>query len=224
MNLHHRGWQLNYYPGKLSTQTANLTPSKLMWNIILSTKGAKYMSLDIKNFYLTAALDRYKYMKMPILLFSEWTIKQYDLQKYIYNGFIYLKMRRAVWGLPQAGILANKLLRKRLLPHRYYECANTPSPWKHKMQPIFFTFVVDDFGVKYVGREHVEHLIACIKDKYELTKDWTGDLYCGIKLNWDYNATTFDISMPGKGLTKRILCGIVFFKLNTFFSHVFACL
>jgi hypothetical protein len=103
-----------------------------MWNSNLSTKGAKYRCLDIKNFYLTATLDRYKYMKMPILLFPEWTIKQYDLQKYVYNGFIYLEMRCAVWGLPQAGILANKLLRKQLLPHEYYECANTPGLWKHK--------------------------------------------------------------------------------------------
>jgi hypothetical protein len=45
---------------------------------------------------------------------------------HVLNGFIYLEMRQAVWGLPQAGILANKLLQKRLLPHRFYECKNTP--------------------------------------------------------------------------------------------------
>ena len=57
--------------------------------------------------------------------------------------------------------------------------------------------VVDDFGVKYVGKEHVDHLIKCIKEKYELTEDWSSDLYCGIKLHWDYSARTVDISMPG---------------------------
>ncbi len=46
------------YPGKLSTRTANLTTSKLMWNSILSTDGTKYMCLDIMNFYLSAPLDR----------------------------------------------------------------------------------------------------------------------------------------------------------------------
>ena len=60
-----------------------------------------------------------------------------------------------------------------------------------------FTLVVDDFGVKYVGKEHVDHLIACIKEKYKLTKDWTGDLYCGINLKWNYTAQTLEISMPG---------------------------
>ncbi len=100
------------YPGKLSTKTANLTTSKLMWNSVLSTEGAKYMCLDIKKFYLAAPLSRFEYMKMPMPLFPSWIIKQYNLTKHILNGFIYIKMRCAVWGLSQAGILANKLLHK----------------------------------------------------------------------------------------------------------------
>jgi hypothetical protein len=57
--------------------------------------------------------------------------------------------------------------------------------------------VFDNFGVKYVGKEHVEHLIRCIKEKYEVTEDWTGDLYCGITLKWKYTEQWLDISMPG---------------------------
>jgi hypothetical protein len=136
-------------------------------------------------------------MKMPIGLFPTWIVKQYDLAQHVLNGFVYLEMRRAVWGLPQAGILANKLLRRRLLPHGYFECNNTPGLWKHVSRPISFTLVVDDFGVKYVGKEHANHLIASIKNKYELTEDWTGNLYCGIKLKWDYDARTVDLTMPG---------------------------
>jgi hypothetical protein len=105
-------------------------------------------------------------------------------------------MQRAVWGFPQAGILANKLLQKHLLPHEYYKCANTPGLWKHKTRPIAFMLVVDDFGIKYVGQEQVDHLIAAIKTKYKLVGDWTGNLYCRMKLNWDYNACTLNISMP----------------------------
>jgi hypothetical protein len=48
-----------------------------------------------------------------------------------------------------------------------------------------------------MGREHVDHLIKCIKEKYELTEDWMGISYCGIKLLWDYKACTLNISMPG---------------------------
>ena len=37
-----------------------------MWNSVLSTKDAKYATLDIANFYLGTPLERYEYMKMPI--------------------------------------------------------------------------------------------------------------------------------------------------------------
>ncbi len=103
-----------------------------MWNSVLSTPGAKYMCLDIKIFYLTATLDQYEYMKMPIASFPQWIIEQYDLEKHVYHVFIYLEMGRAVWELPQAEILANKLLRHHLLPHGYFECPNMPGLWKHK--------------------------------------------------------------------------------------------
>jgi hypothetical protein len=168
-----------------------------MWNSLLSTKGARYMCLDIKNFYLTAPLDHFEYMKMPLTLFPPWTREQYNLDTHAKNGFVYLKMHCTLWGLPQAGILANKLLRKRLLPHGYYECTHTPGLWRHLTCPISFTLVVDDFGVKCVGKEHVNHSIECLRESYELTKDWMGNLYCGIKLLWDYTARTLNISMPG---------------------------
>ena len=86
------GGNLINYPGKLTTRTANLTTSKLMWNSVLSTKGAKYMCLDIKNFYLTAPLDCFKYMKMPLSLFPSWTKEQYNLDKLTKNGYVYLEM------------------------------------------------------------------------------------------------------------------------------------
>ena len=106
-------------------------------------------------------------------------------------------MRRAVWGLPHAGILANKRLRRKLAPFGYYECVNTLWLWYHISCPISFTLVVNDFGIKYVGKEHADHLIASIKSTYKkLTEDWTGSLYCGITLEWDYVGRTVDISMP----------------------------
>jgi hypothetical protein len=56
---------------------------------------------------------------------------------------------------------------------------------------------VDDFGVKYVGREHNEHLMECIKNNYNTSSDWNGSAYCGLTLEWDYKNRTVDLSMPG---------------------------
>ena len=89
-------------------------------------------------------------------------------------------------------------LRKRLAPHQYYECAHTPGIWRHVTIPIQFTLIVADFGVKYFGKEHADHLIRGIKSEgCEMKTDWEGSLYCGITLKLDYDSRTLDISMPG---------------------------
>ncbi len=57
-------------------RTADLDTVRLHLNSIISTALAKYMCLDIKNFYLTAALDYFEYMKIPLTLFQEWIVEQ----------------------------------------------------------------------------------------------------------------------------------------------------
>lgn len=59
----------------------------------------------------------------------------------------------------------------------YYEHVNMLGIWYHKTQPISLSLIADDFDVKYVSKEGTDHLIACIKSTYTLTKDWTSDLY-----------------------------------------------
>jgi hypothetical protein len=134
---------------------------------------------------------------MPLYLFPIWIQNQYNLKALAYKGYVHLEMQCVVWGLPQAGILANKRLRRKLEPFGYFEHVNTPGLWYHESCLILFTLVVDDFGVKYVNKEDVNHLVARIKSTYTLTKDWMGNLYCGITLDWDYNNRTVDILMPG---------------------------
>ncbi|KAL7528763.1 hypothetical protein ACHAXR_002616 [Thalassiosira sp. AJA248-18] len=56
------GGNLIDYPGELTTRTADLTTSKILWNSTISTLGARYACADAKNFYLCTPLDRYEYM------------------------------------------------------------------------------------------------------------------------------------------------------------------
>jgi hypothetical protein len=53
------GGNLIDYPFELTTRTAELTATKIMWNSVISTPGAQYMCIDIKNMYLETPLDRY---------------------------------------------------------------------------------------------------------------------------------------------------------------------
>ena len=101
-----------------------------------------------------------------------------------------------MYGLLQAGMLANKLLKTRLACHGYYECRHTLGLWQHQWQPITFVLVVDDFGVKFKGKQHAQHLAAALKEHYDVTMDWKGKLYIGISLKWDYTQRTVQLSMP----------------------------
>lgn len=113
---------------------------------------------------------------MPAKLFPDEFIDAYGLRPKIKNGKIYMKIIGGMYGLPQSGILANKLLKERLATRGYEEVAHTPGLFKHKTRPVWFTLVVDDLGIKYIGRENVEHLIETLKGFYEITIDWEGSL------------------------------------------------
>ena len=79
--------------GKLSVLTANIDTAKLHWNSVVSTALAKYMCIDIKSFYLSAALEYYEYMKILYALFPQRIIEQYGLEEHVRNGYIFLEMR-----------------------------------------------------------------------------------------------------------------------------------
>jgi hypothetical protein len=104
-------------------------------------------------------------MQIPFTLFSPGIVKQIALKDKVLSGHIYVEMRRAMWGIPQAGILTNKLLKKCLAPYGYLKCKQTPGLWKHETCPISFTLIVDNFGMKYSREEDITHLIKCIKEK-----------------------------------------------------------
>jgi hypothetical protein len=51
-----------HFPGDAGTPTADLLTLKLLINSIISTAGAKFMTMDIKDFYLNIPMARYEYM------------------------------------------------------------------------------------------------------------------------------------------------------------------
>jgi hypothetical protein len=98
--------------------------------------------------------------------------------------------------LKQAGLLASQLLQTRVAPFGYYPSHHTPGLWLHKTRPIAFSLIVDDFAVKYVGKQHADHLRNSMLQIYELTTNWEAKVYSGMSLKWDYKNRTCDISMP----------------------------
>ena len=186
------------YPGEVATPTADMLVAKTLFNSVISTLGAKFMTMDISNFYLMTPLKRPEYIRIKLTDIPQEIIDEYKLMdKATPDGSIHIVASKGMYGLPQSGLLANELLEKRLNKGGYKQSKLVPGLWTHEWRPIQFTLVVDDFGVKYVGKEHAIHLQNTLKRDYAITNDWTGKRYIGITLDWDYERRQVHLSMPG---------------------------
>ena len=83
--------------------------------------------------------------------------------------------------------------------HTYTTQQNPPQYYGNKTaSTINFTLVVNDFGVKYYGKEHALHLNSELEVKYKVTVYWDVKLYVKISLTWDHDKGTVKISTPGR--------------------------
>ena len=187
------------YTGDVTAHTADLSTIKCHLNSTLSTPGARYMTADIKDYYLGTPLDRPEYMWIPLHMFPPATLAKYNVASLAHNGRVLARVDKGIYGLPQAGLLAQKRLIAHLAKNGYHQAKHTPCLFQHESRPVSAVLVVDDFGVKYVGRQHAEHLMAVLNELYTMKEDWDASKYIGYSLKWNYTSTTpsVELSMPG---------------------------
>jgi hypothetical protein len=113
------GGNLIDYKGKVSTHTADLPNVKILVNSTFYTPGAKFMTADIKDFYLNTPMNCYEYMRIPVKDIPDNIMIQYQLAPLVHHGHVLVEIRKGMYGLPQAGILANICLKKHLAKSGY---------------------------------------------------------------------------------------------------------
>ena len=95
--------------------------------------------------------------------------------------------------------MANDLLITRLDYSHYYETATIPGLWRHKWRSIQFLVIVDDFGLKYVRKQDLDHFASVLKKHHYISQSWEGKEFSGIDLDWNYATKhcdrTFRLSM-----------------------------
>ena len=111
--------------------------------------------------------------------------KLYELNL-VHNGFVFVEIWKALFGLNQSGVLANTQISKVFEKEGYFQSEHTSGLWVHKTRYISFILVMDDFGVKYTKKEDVIHLQSIIKKLYPTTTNWIGNRYLGVHLDWNY--------------------------------------
>jgi hypothetical protein len=120
------------YPGDVGTNTASLELVKILLNSVLSRKGARFSTIDLKNFYLDTPMPDPEYVRIKMTDIPEEFIEEYNLIDRDRDGWVYFEIRQGCYGLPQSGILANNLLCSRLVTEGFYESFSTPGLWRHK--------------------------------------------------------------------------------------------
>ena len=162
------------YPGDVGTPTGSLDLVRLIINSVLSHLNVSFVCFNLKNFYLQTPMELSEYVRIkPSDIPPEFN-EEYNITQSVHNWWIYIEIIRGCYVLPQSDRLANDLLCTRLEKAGYYEAATTPGIWSHKGRPIQFVLIVDDFGIKYVGKQHALHLLKILEQNYEITTNWEG--------------------------------------------------
>ncbi len=105
-----------------------------------------FLRIDLAIFYLNTLMPEPEYMRLRLDIIPKEIIVKYSLRDLVDDeGWVYVKIRKGMYSLPQAGILANQLLEKRLSAKCYYKCQHTPGLWCHVWRSIVCCLVVDKF-------------------------------------------------------------------------------
>jgi hypothetical protein len=178
-----------------------LIDTKLHLNSVISDAkdGARYCTGDLKDFFLGSDMKIFQYMRIHRKYVTPEILSAYNLTDSHFDsrGFAYVEIRKGMYGLKEAAILAYEQLRDHLARFGYVPVTHTPGLWRHTTRRTTFTLAVDDFGIKFFTKQDADHLFDALATKYDLTKDWSGTSYLGFTINWNYTDGWVDISMPG---------------------------
>ena len=88
------------YDGPTATQCTSLITTKILLNSVVSTILALFMCVDIHDFYYNTPMVDFEYMKLPLSMFPQDIIDQYNLKDLVAaDGYVYMEIRKGMPGL-----------------------------------------------------------------------------------------------------------------------------
>ena len=153
------------------------------------------MTIDIKNYYLNTPLLRPEFIRIPCHMIPDTTIATHCLKPYVHENSILFQVSKGMYGLPQAGLLAQQRLTAHLANHDYHE-TSTSCLFRHISNGTAFTFVVDDFGIKCSNQGGTDHLIRTLQLLYVIIINWTGTTYIGFTILFNNTSCQVSLTMP----------------------------
>ena len=133
------------YNDDVASPAVSLLETKLLLNSTISdaSKGARFMTLDIKDFFLQTFMERPEYMRIHSEYFFQDMKNKYHIPSLIAGyGFVYYKIKRGMYGLKQAARLAYDNLVTNLKKDGYFPDKYCPNIWSHESRPTNFCLCV----------------------------------------------------------------------------------
>ena len=88
------------YTRETSTETASTETAKLLINSTLSTRGAKFIVMDISNFYIKNDLNDYQFIRFAMNMIPQGIMEEYNLIAIVHqDGYYYAEIRKAIYRL-----------------------------------------------------------------------------------------------------------------------------
>ena len=197
------------YTGITASYQASMTTVKMLLTKTISDVNSKWMTMDISDMYLHTTLpsDQWEYMVINLHDIPLEIVNDYHLNDFITPGDtkVYFEVVKALYGMKQAGYLANLDVVEHLNSNGYTAPMNTPCLFRHHTDDIEFTLVTDDFGVRYGTKAAAEKHLKVMSEKYPMTHDWSGAKYAGFDLLFDYTPATRNVELSMKGYILAVL-------------------
>ena len=105
------GINLVSYKGDCYAPTEDTSIAKILFNSVISTKNARFVSLDLKDFCPMTPIPEHEYLWLSYDIIPEEITKKYKLDELVHNCKIHAEIRTKMHGLLQAGILAYQNLK-----------------------------------------------------------------------------------------------------------------
>ena len=110
---------------------------KILIHLVISD-NANWLTIDTKDFYLNTPLPRPEYLRIPSKFLTPTIITNYALESYLHNSSILFEVNKGMYGLPQAGLLAQQRLLHHLSQHGYHQ-TDTSCLFRHTSNGTAFS-------------------------------------------------------------------------------------
>jgi hypothetical protein len=128
-------------------------------------------------------MDRPEFMQFKLSDIPNNIIDIYKLRDIVHNGYVFVRIQKGMYGLPQAGIIAQQLLEQCLQANGYQQSKINPGFLDARLAPYLFCTLCGQLWHQICRKEHADHLIQTLRGHYEISMDWNGWHYIGLTFN-----------------------------------------